>query len=56
MVEQYDLKGNVTASISTEYDPDFKLNTPVDDDSLSLHLPPGTEVHNRIVDAEYTIP
>lgn len=38
------------------YDPDFRLNVPVSEADLALALPSGTEVHDEIRDARYTVP
>jgi hypothetical protein len=54
--QQYDLKGEVTQKMVITYDSAFKLNVPISDGDLTLTLPSGTEVHNELIDAEYTVP
>jgi len=54
--QQYDLKGEITQKMVTTYDSAFKLNVPISDGDLTLTLPSGTEVHNELIDAEYTVP
>lgn len=54
--QNYDLEGAVRHKLVITYDPAFKLNVPVSDSELSLTLPSGTEVHNELIDAKYTVP
>ncbi len=55
-LQAYHPEGEVRQELVITYDPDFELNVPVSDSELSLTLPSGTEVHNELIDAHYTVP
>ncbi len=54
--QRYDLEGEVRHKLVIAYDPAFELNVPVSDSDLSLTLPSGTEVHDELIDVQYTVP
>jgi len=39
----------------TTFDPGYRLNAPVTKDMLTVKLPPGTKVHNELLDEQYTV-
>ena len=51
----YNEDGIKTSEVIAVYK-DFQFNVPINEDELKLNLPSGTEVYDRILDAQYTIP